>query len=407
MNKDQIRELEEYRIENGTIVGFPGAKPYEGENLIFRQAKIIAEAANGPTTPAADKILIDRNILVIPDLYINAGGVTVSFFEWLNNLNHVSYGRLTFKYERESNYHLLESVQESLERRFGRVGGRIPVTPSEAFQKRISGASEKDIFALIARANAWDDVTKAVALASCLRGRARSVLKSLEDAETFGYADLKSKLEMRFGEVVSAQGYYLRFTNRRQKVGEEFATLGADLERLARQAYPDCTVAARDKIACSQFVAALTDGQKEGEDFPTFGAELERLSRLAYPECSGEARDKIACSQFVAALSDSHVKRTLQLEGVTSLRLVIERAKTIEIIDENSFGKRKWENSERGSATAGEVRKRREESEKGNGEFRRNRRKTEATDKKDIECWQCGSKGHFRSECPALDKEKN
>merc|ERR1739838_402003 len=148
-------ELEDYKLANGTIVGFEGAsvaqedlitaqcdillpcakeKVINGKNAAQIKAKIIGEGANGPTTPEADVILQKNGCLVVPDLYLNAGGVTVSYFEWLKNLNHVSYGRLTFKYDMEANYDLLGSVQASLEKKFGE---KVPINPSEIFAKRL------------------------------------------------------------------------------------------------------------------------------------------------------------------------------------------------------------------------------------------------------------------------------
>lgn len=83
--------------------------------------------------------------MVIPDLHLNAGGAMVSYFEGLKNLNHISYGHLTFKYERGSNYHMLMAVQESLERKFWRHQNEtIPLVPTAEFQDGYGGASEKD-----------------------------------------------------------------------------------------------------------------------------------------------------------------------------------------------------------------------------------------------------------------------
>ena len=76
------------------------------------QAKIVAEAANGPVDFEGQRILIEKGVLVIPDLYLNAGGVTVSYFEWLRNLSHVSFDRMNSRYIEHSRTQMVDAIEE-------------------------------------------------------------------------------------------------------------------------------------------------------------------------------------------------------------------------------------------------------------------------------------------------------
>jgi glutamate dehydrogenase (NAD(P)+) len=147
-----------YRMEKKSILGAPGATnlnrredaleldcdiliPAALERQITKdnaprvKAKLVVEAANGPTTPEADEILGKRGVMIIPDAYINAGGVTVSYFEWVKNLGHVRFGRMQKRYEQAAYTRLLKSVEGVTERRFS------PEQIAEVTQ----GADEEDL----------------------------------------------------------------------------------------------------------------------------------------------------------------------------------------------------------------------------------------------------------------------
>jgi len=80
------------------------------------KARLIAEGANGPITSAADKVLYEKGIVVIPDILCNAGGVCVSYFEWLKNLQHVRFGRMTKRFSEAQ----LQYVTNALEKATGK-----------------------------------------------------------------------------------------------------------------------------------------------------------------------------------------------------------------------------------------------------------------------------------------------
>jgi glutamate dehydrogenase (NAD(P)+) len=138
-----IPALAKHRKATGSILNFPGATnlktreealelecdiliPAALENQINEKnadkikAKIIGEAANGPVTPEAEAIMLKKGIMIIPDIYLNAGGVTVSYFEWLKNLSHMRFGRLEKRFD-QGRY---EGMVDLIERMTGKPIGK-------------------------------------------------------------------------------------------------------------------------------------------------------------------------------------------------------------------------------------------------------------------------------------------
>jgi len=98
------------------------------------RAKIIAEAANGPVDNDADAILSERGVFMVPDIFLNAGGVTASYFEWVKNLSHISFARMTKRQQEISNRRIVEMVEQ--------VTGRTISTPER--QMLTEGPREVD-----------------------------------------------------------------------------------------------------------------------------------------------------------------------------------------------------------------------------------------------------------------------
>ncbi len=131
-----VDAVHRHRLDTGSILNFEGAEniknghelleyecdilvPAALENQITKmnagkiKAKIIAEAANGPITASAEKILIKRGVFIIPDLYLNAGGVTVSYFEWLKNISRVSFGKINKRYNELNNEMIVSAIEDA------------------------------------------------------------------------------------------------------------------------------------------------------------------------------------------------------------------------------------------------------------------------------------------------------
>jgi len=157
VNEDgiDVEAAKQFMAAHGSFEGFSGAEFIEHGNALLEhecdilipaalegvinsenadriKARLIIEAANGPITASADKTLHDKGVVIIPDMYANAGGVTVSYFEWVKNLSHIRFGRMQRREEEARHRMLIDEIETA-------TGKKL----SQAFKDRyIKGADE-------------------------------------------------------------------------------------------------------------------------------------------------------------------------------------------------------------------------------------------------------------------------
>ncbi len=153
-----VESVREHIVRTGGVSGFDGAKHIEdglsvlelacdillpaalegqitAANAAAIKAKLICEAANGPITFEADEILNQRKIVVLPDAYVNAGGVTVSYFEWVRNLAHIRFGRMERRHDERRGQHMAAALESM-------TGSNLPEIVRDEL---VRGADELDL----------------------------------------------------------------------------------------------------------------------------------------------------------------------------------------------------------------------------------------------------------------------
>lgn len=202
-----ITAVDEHRKETGSILDSPGSKriaesdsalemdcdiliPAALENVITDenvdriQARMIAEAANGPVTAGASTRLFERGVMIVPDVYLNAGGVTVSYFEWLKNLSHVRFGRMEKRFEENAFRRMMNAIESATGKSF----------LDAEFEHATQGAGERELVQSgleETMANAYHEI----------RDKRNSLGAAKHDLRTASFVDAIDKIAFCYGDM--------------------------------------------------------------------------------------------------------------------------------------------------------------------------------------------------------------